>query len=373
MASSPSSDQHSTNGTWVGNARVFEAEVPLFTTVRVGETELTLEPQGGDLRGHVYQGIIGNDPAVRQLAELIERVAPSPAAVAIFGESGTGKELVARALHQRSSRAEGPFIPVNCAAISKELIESELFGHEKGAFTGATNARKGAFEEADGGTLFLDEIGELPLDLQAKLLRALESGEIKRVGASKPQHVDVRIVAATNRDLLAAARGGAFREDLYYRLCVIPLHLPPLRNRLADLPLLAEHFVRAFAPKGQAVRLSPAASAKLQDHALAGQHPRAAQRDSPRPALAQGARTSTRPTSPSTLAAGAPSPPARCRSSRPASRLSRCSTRSSGRSWRTTSSASTTTGAGGQGARGRPLHPLQAAERLGPHRRVSRE
>ncbi len=264
------SDQQSTNGTWVGNTRVFEAEVPLFTVVRVGEAELTLEPQGGDLRGNVYQGIIGNDPAVRQLAELIERVAPSSAAVAIFGESGTGKELVARAVHQRSTRAEGPFVPVNCAAISKELIESELFGHEKGAFTGATSARSGAFEEAHGGTLFLDEIGELPLDLQAKLLRALESGEIKRVGASKPQHVDVRIVAATNRDLLGAAKTGAFREDLYYRLCVIPLHLPPLRNRISDLPLLADHFVRAFSPKGQALRLTPAAQAKLQSHAWPG-------------------------------------------------------------------------------------------------------
>src|SRR4029077_9880500 len=132
------------------------------------------------------------------------------------------------------------------AAISKELIESELFGHEKGAFTGATTARRGAFEEADSGTLFLDEIGELPLDLQAKLLRALESGEIKRVGSSRPMHVDVRVVAATNRELLADARAGRFREDLYYRLCVIPLHLSPLRNRRGDLLSLAEHFVRLF-------------------------------------------------------------------------------------------------------------------------------
>ncbi|MFT3841885.1 MAG: sigma 54-interacting transcriptional regulator [Myxococcaceae bacterium] len=263
-------DHQSTNGTWIGNTRVFEAEVPLFTTVRVGEAELTLEPQGGELRGNVYQGIIGNDPSVRQLAELIERVAPSQAAVAIFGESGTGKELVARAVHNRSSRTDGPFVPVNCAAISKELIESELFGHEKGAFTGATNARSGAFEEANGGTLFLDEIGELPLDLQAKLLRALESGEIKRVGASKPIHVDVRIVAATNRDLLAQSRANAFREDLYYRLCVIPLHLMPLRNRMGDLALLADHFVRAFQPKGQSVRLTPAATAKLGAHGWPG-------------------------------------------------------------------------------------------------------
>jgi|CXWL01.1.fsa_nt_gi DNA-binding NtrC family response regulator len=264
-------DLDSTNGTWLGNARVQQVEVPLFTQLRIGETELTLEPVGaGTRRDSAYFGIIGADPAVRHLSELIERVAPSQAAVTILGESGTGKELVARAVHGRSARADKPFIPVNCAAISKELIESELFGHEKGAFTGATNARKGAFEEADGGTLFLDEIGELPLDLQAKLLRALESGEIKRVGASKPQIVDVRIVAATNRDLLARAKDGGFREDLYYRLCVIPLVLPPLRNRRGDIVALAEHFVRLYTPKGQNVRMHPMTIAKLESHTWPG-------------------------------------------------------------------------------------------------------
>ncbi len=259
-------DRGSTNGTYLGNARIFEVEVPLFTTLRVGETELVLEPVSTPTKEKSFQGIIGNDPSIRQLAELIERVAPSQAAVAIFGESGTGKELVARAVHSRSNRADRPFIPVNCAAISKELIESELFGHEKGAFTGAMNARKGAFEEADGGTLFLDEIGELPFDLQAKLLRALESGEIKRVGASRPLNVDVRIVAATNRDLLAAAREQKFREDLYYRLCVIPLHLPPLRNRKSDILSLTDHFVRVFSPRGQTVRFTPGAMERLQTH-----------------------------------------------------------------------------------------------------------
>src|SRR5688500_11925247 len=173
-------------------------------------------------------------------------------------------------MHNRSTRAQSAFIPVNCEAISKELIESELFGHEKGAFTGAMGPRKGAFEEADGGTLFLDEIGELPLDLQAKLLRALESGEIKRVGASRPTQVDVRIVAATNRDLLASAREGKFREDLYYRLCVVPLHLPPLRSRRGDVGMLAEHFLEAFSPRGQTVRLSTAAVERLQLHAWPG-------------------------------------------------------------------------------------------------------
>jgi DNA-binding NtrC family response regulator len=259
-------DQQSTNGTFVGTVRLFQGEVPLGGSVRLGETELHLEPATGKKESAAFEGLIGTDPSVRQLVDLIERVAPSSAAVAIFGESGTGKELVAHALHKRSPRAQAAFIPVNCAAISRELIESELFGHEKGAFTGAAAGRKGAFEEADGGTLFLDEIGELPLDLQAKLLRALESGEIKRVGASRPMNVDVRVVAATNRDLLTASREGKFREDLYYRLCVIPLHLPPLRNRRGDLPAIAEHFVRAFSPRGQTVRLAPAAAERLANH-----------------------------------------------------------------------------------------------------------
>ncbi|MBI3185214.1 MAG: sigma 54-interacting transcriptional regulator [Myxococcales bacterium] len=259
-------DQHSTNGTYLGAVRLYEAEVPMHTTLRVGEAELIIEPASSGRREAAFQGLIGSDPAMRQLSELIDRVAPSSAAVAIFGESGTGKELVARAVHARSQRADRPFIPVNCAAISKELIESELFGHEKGAFTGAANARTGAFEEADGGTLFLDEIGELPFDLQAKLLRSLESGEIKRVGASRPTHVDARVVAATNRDLLTAAREGRFREDLYYRLCVVPLHLPPLRSHRGDVVSLAEHFLRMFAPKGQQVRLTPAALDRLQTH-----------------------------------------------------------------------------------------------------------
>jgi DNA-binding NtrC family response regulator len=263
-------DLNSTNGTFLGGVQIFEVEVPLNTVLRVGETELILEPLWRGPQDSAFHGIIGNDPSVRNLIELIERVAPSSAAVAILGESGTGKELVAKALHSCSSRADKPFIPINCAAISKELIESELFGHERGAFTGAQGPRRGAFEEADGGTLFLDEIGELPLDLQAKLLRALESGEIKRVGAGRPSHVDVRVIAATNRDLLSHAREGKFREDLYYRLCVIPLLLPPLRNRKGDLSLLAEHFLRTYSPRGQSVKLSQAAVEKLQKHPWPG-------------------------------------------------------------------------------------------------------
>ena len=266
------SDQRSTNGTWLGNVRLFEAEVPFFTTLRVGEGELTIEPafQGAVKAPTGTYGLIGTDPSMKSLVELIDRVAPSTAAVAVFGESGTGKELVARAIHSQSNRSAAAFIPVNCAAISRELIESELFGHEKGAFTGALNARKGAFEEADGGTIFLDEIGELPLDLQAKLLRALESGEIKRVGAPRPINVDVRVVAATNRDLLAMSREGKFREDLYYRLCVIPLNLPPLRARLGDLKLLTEHFLKQHAPRGQRVLMTPAAMKAIEEHTWPG-------------------------------------------------------------------------------------------------------
>jgi DNA-binding NtrC family response regulator len=263
-------DQQSTNGTFLGSVRLLEGWVPPSTSFRIGETELVIETLSTGNHEGSYQGIIGNDPSVRQLTELIERVAPSSAAVAIFGESGTGKELVARAIHARSNRADRPWVPVNCAAISKELIESELFGHEKGSFTGATNARKGAFEEADGGTLFLDEIGELPLDLQPKLLRALESGEIKRVGASRPMHVDVRVVTASNRDLLLATRSGKFREDLFYRLCVIPLHLAPLRSRPSDIVLLAESFIQTFSPRGQLVRFSPAALQRLVEHPWPG-------------------------------------------------------------------------------------------------------
>jgi two-component system response regulator HydG len=264
-------DLQSKNGTWLGNVRVCEAVVPLLTTVKLGgEVELALEPLTAGKAAPAFEGIIGTDPSVKQLVELIERVAPSTAAVAVLGESGSGKELVAAALHARSPRSAHAFIPVNCAAISKELIESELFGHEKGAFTGAVGARKGAFEEADGGTLFLDEVGELPLDLQAKLLRALESGEIKRVGASRPLNVDVRVVAATNRDLLQAAREGKFREDLYYRLCVVPLHLPPLRGRRGDIPALADNFVQRHAPRGQAVRFTAAALERLKAHPWPG-------------------------------------------------------------------------------------------------------
>ena len=193
------------------------------------------------------EGIVGNSPAVRRMLEMIHTVAPSEATVLINGKSGTGKELVARAIHNQSQRKDGPWVAVNCAALTESLLESELFGHEKGAFTGADKRREGRFSQADGGTLFLDEIGELPLLLQAKLLRALQQGEVQRVGSDTPIIVDVRVIAATNRNLREEVSEGRFREDLYYRLNVIGVEVPSLRERREDIPVLATAFLERFA------------------------------------------------------------------------------------------------------------------------------
>jgi DNA-binding NtrC family response regulator len=261
-------DLGSTNGTFVGGARVAAAELPLGVPVTLGDAELVLEAREAPEppRAEQFEGMISRDPAMRQVFDLVERVGPSDAAVTILGDTGTGKELVARALHARSGRRDGPFIPVNCSAIAETLIESELFGHEKGAFSGAERMRKGAFEEADRGTLFLDEIGELPLDLQPKLLRVLELGEVKRVGASRPITVNVRIVAATHRDLRAQVRAKKFREDLFYRLFVAPITVPPLRQRKGDVRALAEAFLARAAPRGLALRFAPDALARLEGY-----------------------------------------------------------------------------------------------------------
>jgi DNA-binding NtrC family response regulator len=187
--------------------------------------------------------MLGSSPAMRELAETIRRVAPTGAGVLITGENGTGKELIARAIHAGSPRHTRLLVTVNCAAVPATLFESELFGHARGAFTGATEARRGKFQLADGGTLFLDEIGEVPPDLQAKMLRAIESGEVERVGGRGAEHVDVRVIAATNRDLEAEVRAGRFRRDLYYRLLVVPIRVPPLRERPDDIPELAARFL----------------------------------------------------------------------------------------------------------------------------------
>lgn len=212
--------------------------------------------------------IIGQTAKMHAVYGMIEKVSKSPTTVLISGESGTGKELVARALHDSSDRSSAPFIQVNCGAIPENLFESELFGHEKGAFTGAIGGKPGRFELADGGTLFLDEIGELPKDMQVKLLRVLQDGTFERVGGVRSQTVDVRLVAATNRDLVKEVKDGAFREDLYYRLNVIPIKLPPLRDRSDDIPLLTEHFVAKFNSRlgTQIQEVTPEAMAALMSH-----------------------------------------------------------------------------------------------------------
>ncbi|HVH05984.1 MAG TPA: sigma-54 dependent transcriptional regulator [Myxococcota bacterium] len=212
--------------------------------------------------------LVGRSRALLEVFKTIGRVASTDVAVLVTGESGTGKELVARAIHQASSRAEQPFVAVNAAAIPRELLESELFGHERGSFTGAIDSRPGRFREARGGTLFLDEIGDMPLELQAKLLRVLQSGEVTSVGGRRPEHVDVRIIAATHRDLDAAVRENRFREDLLYRLRVVPIEIPPLRERPDDIVALAQHFVARYAEElatGPRI-LSPDAQERLLAH-----------------------------------------------------------------------------------------------------------
>jgi len=196
-----------------------------------------------------FPGIIGQTPEIQRVLDVMNQVVDTDATVLILGESGTGKELVAQALHRAGPRRNRPFVALNCAALAEGVLESELFGHERGAFTGAVVRRKGRFEAADGGTLFLDEVGDMPLSSQAKLLRALESGEIVRVGSNDPVKVNVRLVAATNQDLGKAILEGRFRDDLYFRLRVVTVDLPPLRERLADLPILANHFLRVSAEK----------------------------------------------------------------------------------------------------------------------------
>jgi formate hydrogenlyase transcriptional activator len=198
---------------------------------------------------HNFEEIIGQSAALKYLLFRVEKVAPTDATALILGETGVGKELIARAIHHASLRKDRPLVKVNCAALPAHLIESELFGHEKGAFTGATAQRIGRFELADGATLFLDEIGELPLELQPKLLRVLQDGEFERIGSSRTRKVDVRVIAATNRDLESEARAGRFRQDLYYRLNVYPLSIPPLRERPGDIPLLVQAFVQKFSKK----------------------------------------------------------------------------------------------------------------------------
>jgi two-component system response regulator HydG len=237
----------------------------------------SLETENSILRQEVkrswnVENIIGKSPAIRSTFDLLQRVAPTHANVLITGETGTGKEVFARALHNLSSRAQKPFVPINCSAIPGELLESELFGHTKGSFTGAHQEKKGLFEEAQGGTVFLDEIGDMEISLQAKLLRVLQERKIKPVGGNKQKDIDVRVISATHKDLKSAIREGLFREDLFYRLCVIPMELPALRQRKEDIPLLVEHFFKKHvATHGLKVRgFTPKAMEKLVEHRWEG-------------------------------------------------------------------------------------------------------
>jgi transcriptional regulator with GAF, ATPase, and Fis domain len=245
-------DSGSTNGTFVDGVRVRDAELSAGSKVRVGATVLSVSSSGERALvnlspRHSFGEVLGVSVEMRRLYAILEKIAPTDTTVLIQGETGAGKELVARAIHDSSARANQPFVVVDCGAIAENLIESELFGHVRGAFSGAVSDRRGLFEEADGGTLFLDEIGDLPPALQPKLLRVLERFEVRRVGSNTSKSVDVRILAATNRPLAENVNAGVFREDLYYRIAVVELLLPPLRSRRDDIPLLAQHFFRRYA------------------------------------------------------------------------------------------------------------------------------
>lgn len=254
-------DLGSANGTWVNGMRVLEAYLPERAELQLGQARLRFEalddsealPSSENSR---WQLLLGSSAPMRELFASLEQVAATDATVLIEGESGTGKELVARSIHAASPRAAGPCVVFDCAAVPPNLIESALFGHERGAFTGADRARRGALEEADGGTLFLDELGELPLELQPRLLRALESRQVQPVGSNQARAVDLRVVAATNREMLREVNAGRFREDLYFRLAVVTLQLPALRERPEDIPLLVTHFVeRAGLDRAKVARL----------------------------------------------------------------------------------------------------------------------
>jgi DNA-binding NtrC family response regulator len=245
-------DQRSTNGTFINKVRIREAFVKSGSIISVGQSQLRFNAREEEVeivpsRADRCGGLIGGNARMREIYSIIEKIAPTATTVVIDGETGTGKEVVAQAIHSLSPRSRNELVVFDCGAVPPNLIESELFGHEKGSFTGAVMTRQGLFEQADGSTLFLDELGELPLDLQPKLLRALEQREVRRVGSAKASKVDVRIIAATNRNLEEEVRAGRFRQDLFYRLSVVRLHLPSLHDRADDIPLLIQHFLETGA------------------------------------------------------------------------------------------------------------------------------
>lgn len=264
-------DLGSTNGTYVDDIRIEQVSLPLKGSFRVGKTSIDYEL---DRHTEIIEPsieislgpMIGKSEAMREVFSLIERVAPSDATILITGESGTGKDLVARLLHQLSHRAAKPFISINCGAIPASIIESQLFGHERGSFTGAVERMAGLIELSHGGTLFLDEIGEMPLELQTRLLNVIESRKIRRLGGKEDIDVDFRLVTATNKELQKLARDGRFREDLFFRLFVVPINLSPLRERTEDIKLLADNFVRELSPPDTSAHLTDGAIEKLFSH-----------------------------------------------------------------------------------------------------------
>jgi transcriptional regulator with GAF, ATPase, and Fis domain len=251
-------DLGSRNGTFLGEARLVSADVPLGAVLRIGKSQVGIHARWrlrevSPSTARHFGGLIGESVSIREVFAILERVAPTNVIVLIDGESGTGKELAARSVHDASAQRSGPYVVFDCGSVPSELAESELFGHKRGAFSGAVSDRAGAFQRAHGGTLCLDEIGELPIELQPKLLRVLETGEVRSVGDDAPRKVDVRIVAATNRDLYAEARRGRFRSDLLYRLEVVRVRLPPLRHRPEDIPGLVRHLLAGKLPEDDAI------------------------------------------------------------------------------------------------------------------------
>ena len=251
-------DLNSRNGTFLGDVRVRDAEVHVGAILRIGKSLVAIQLRWSVQEippsvAHSFGELYGASRPMREVFAILERIARSDVTVLVEGESGTGKELVARSLHRASARAEGPYVVFDCSAVSGELAESELFGHKRGAFSGATSDRAGAFRTAHGGTLCLDELGELPLDLQPKLLRAIENQEVRAVGEDKPRKVDVRVIASTNRDLRAEVQRGRFRADLFYRLEVVRVRMPPLRIRPSDIPGLVTSLLRGALPEGDRI------------------------------------------------------------------------------------------------------------------------
>jgi len=269
-------DLESTNGTFISGHRVRDVYLNPGTVIYVGESRLRFDPLDESVSVDLstrdrFGEMVGSSVVMRALFAKLERIAPTDASVLITGETGTGKELVAEAIHHHSLRASGPFVVVDCGSIPDNLIASELFGHERGAFTGAVSTYAGAFERAHGGTIFLDEIGELPLELQPNLLGVLERRQVRRLGSSKPVPVDIRVVAATNRDLASEMNRGSFRSDLYYRLAVVQVRVPALRERPEDIPVLAQHFAELLgASSGISPQLSRETLDSLRHHPFPG-------------------------------------------------------------------------------------------------------